>query len=173
MVLEISSSKWFDNVECLVISNSIWLICSACFMYLEQPVEHKMGSRTSFRRTALWLVTGGSTVTNRKGVIFLNSCIPDTPEVQVQNLSAFWQNAPQISRLMKRMQFILMKLYRRKLEIRTNDWSSLIHAISNSFKEETNPRGSAGVHREYLRDSEIIEELFTEPRKHWKETMKP
>lgn len=78
----------------------------------------------------------------------------------------FGRMLPEYSRLTKTMQFILMKLYTRKIGIWTNDWSYWIYAIcSNFLLKRKESKRVTGVRGEYLRDSEIIEEVLYRARK--------
>lgn len=166
MFPETSLSTWFNYVDCLVISSSISLICSACFMYQEGPVEHMVGSRNIISKNGALVSNWGATVrTNGEGITFLNSYKSDA----LRSKSKIWlfgRMLPEYSRLTKTMQFILMKLYTRKIGIWTNDWSYWIHAIcSNFLLKRKESKRVTGVRGEYLRDSEIIEEVLYRARK--------
>lgn len=115
---------------------------------------------------SLWVSGGPLWVGREEGTFFLNSCISDALRLNSKVWLIFWQNASRVPRLTKKMQLILMEWYKRKVGIMANYQSYLIQAICRHFflKEKESKRVRE-VCREYVWDSQIIEDVFHRARK--------
>lgn len=171
MFSETTSSIWFD---CML---NIWLSQTASCLFVQHVPSRKgeflwrgqrsicQGQTRGFKD--LFTVSGGPLWVGREeGTFFLNSCISDALRLNSKVWLIFWQNASRVPRLTKKMQLILMEWYKRKVGIMANYQSYLIQAICRHFflKEKESKRVRE-VCREYVWDSQIIEDVFHRARK--------